>query len=106
MAACLPLAALSGIWSLSAVLVFAGAAFAAVNVAVFALLDEVAPEGTGAEALTWLTTAGAGGMAAGAALAGQLAGAGQISGALALPAAGAAFAALAVLARRRTLASA
>jgi len=37
---------------------------------------------------------------------GQLAGAGRISAALALPAAGAALAALAVLARRRTLASA
>jgi len=105
-AACLPLAALSGIWSLSAVLVFAGAAFAAVNVAVFALLDEVAPEGTGAEALTWLTTAGAGGMAAGAALAGQLAGAGSLAGALALPAVGAFLAAVVVVARRGTLTSA
>ena len=45
--------------------------------AVYALLDVVAPEGTGAEALTWLTTAGAAGMAAGAALAGALAGAGR-----------------------------
>jgi MFS family permease len=100
--ACVPLAALSDVWSLAAVLMFAGAAFAAVNVAVYALLDEVAPEGTGAEALTWLTTAGAGGMAAGAALAGALAGAGHLSGALALPAVGAFLAAVVVLARRGT----
>ena len=105
-AACLPLAALSGIWSLAAMLVFAGAAFAAVNVAVFALLDEVAPEGTGAEALTWLTTAGAGGMALGAAVAGALAGGGSVAGALALPAVGAFLAAVVVVARRGTLTSA
>jgi MFS family permease len=104
--ACLPLAALSSVWSLAAALVFAGAAFAAVNVAVFALLDKVAPEGTGAEALTWLTTAGAGGMAAGAALAGALAGAGSLAGALALPAVGAFLAAVVVVARRGTLTAA
>jgi MFS family permease len=101
--ACLPLAALDGLWTLTAALVFAGAAFAAVNVAVFALLDEVVPEGTGAEALTWLTTAGAGGMALGAALAGALAGSGSLAWALALPAAGACLAAVVVLARRATL---
>jgi hypothetical protein len=87
------------------VLVAAGAAFAAVNVAVFALLDAVAPKGTGAEALTWLTTAGAAGTALGAAGAGALAGSGRVGGALALPAVGAALATLAVLARRGTLAS-
>jgi hypothetical protein len=70
---------------------------------VFALLDEVAPEGTGAEALTWLTTAGAGGMALGAALAGTLAGGGSLAAALALPAAGAFAAAVVVLLRRGTL---
>jgi MFS family permease len=101
--ACLPLAALDGLWTLTGALVFAGAAFAAVNVAVFALLDEVVPEGTGAEALTWLTTAGAGGMALGAALAGALAGSGSLAWALALPAAGACLAAVVVLARRATL---
>ena len=47
------------------VLLAGGAAFAAVNVAVFELLDTVTPPGTGAEALTWLTTAGASGTAAG-----------------------------------------
>jgi MFS family permease len=103
-AACLPLAALGTIWGLAAVLVAAGAAFAAVNVAVYALLDLVAPEGAGAEALTWLTTAGAAGTAAGAAAAGALAGAGNLEGALALPAVGAAVAAVVVIARRRTLA--
>ena len=61
------------------------------------------PEGTGAEALTWLTTAGAGGMAAGALAAGALAGAGSIAGALALPAAGALLAAAVVAWRRGTL---
>ena len=67
-------------WAIAAVLLAAGAAFAAVNVATYALLDEVVPEGTGAEALTWLTTAGAGGMAAGAVVAGALAGGGSVAG--------------------------
>jgi MFS family permease len=98
-----PLAALSSVWAIAAVLLAAGAAFAAVNVATYALLDEVTPEGTGAEALTWLTTAGAAGMAAGAAAAGALAGSGSVAGALALPAVGAAVAAVAVVARRGTL---
>jgi MFS family permease len=104
-ACCVPLAFMDTVWALAAVLVAAGAAFAAVNVAVFALLDAVAPKGTGAEALTWLTTAGAAGTALGAAGAGALAGSGRVGGALALPAVGAALATLAVLARRGTLAS-
>ena len=103
-AACVPLAALETVWALSLVLLAAGAAFAAVNVAVFALLDAVALSGTGAEALTWLTTAGAAGTAAGAALAGALAGSGRVGGALALPAVGAGLAAVVVSARRGTLA--
>ena len=98
-----PLAALGSVWAVSALLLAAGAAFAAVNVATYALLDEVVPEGTGAEALTWLTTAGAGGMAVGAVVAGALAGSGRIGGALALPAVGAGIAAVAVWARRGTL---
>jgi MFS family permease len=101
--ACVPLAALDQVWALAAVLVAAGAAFAAVNVAVYALLDVVAPEGAGAEALTWLTTAGAAGTALGAALAGWLAGAGALAAALALPAVGAAVAFAVVAARRGTL---
>src|SRR5215213_9473262 len=55
----LPLAALGSVWALTLVLLVAGAAFAAVNVATYGLLDAVAPAGAGAEALTWLTTAGA-----------------------------------------------
>ena len=102
-AACLPLAALGTIWGLAAMLVAAGAAFAAVNVAVYALLDVVAPAGAGAEALTWLTTAGAAGTAAGAVLAGALAGSGDLEGALALPAVGAALAFCVVAVRRGTL---
>lgn len=102
-AACLPLAALGTIWGLAAVLLAAGAAFAAVNVAVYALLDAVAPAGTGAEALTWLTTAGAAGTALGAAVAGALAGAGNLEAALALPAVGAALAFCVVAGRRGTL---
>ena len=98
-----PLAALGSVWAIAAVLLAAGAAFAAVNVATYALLDEVVPEGTGAEALTWLTTAGAGGMAAGAVVAGALAGSGRIGGALALPAAGALLSAAVVAWRRGTL---
>jgi MFS family permease len=103
-AACAPLAAVGTVWALAAVLIAAGAAFAAVNVAVYALLDAVVPEGTGAEALTWLTTAGGAGAAAGAALAGALAGAGNVSGALALPAVGAGVAAAVVGVRRGSLA--
>ena len=62
---------------LAAILVPAGAAFAAVNVAVYELLDRVgARRGAGAEAFTWLTTAGAAGTAVGAVAAGQLAAAG------------------------------
>jgi MFS family permease len=100
---CAPLAALEDVWALAAVLVFAGAAFAAVNVAVYALLDTVAPAGAGAEALTWLTSAGAAGMAAGAALSGALAGGGDHGAALAIPAAGAALSAFFVVSRRATL---
>ena len=103
-AACLPLAALGTVWALAAVLVAAWAAFAAVNVAVCALLDAVAPAGTGAEAFTWLTTAGAAGTALGAVLAGVLAGSGRVGAALALPAVGAALAFGVVVVRRRTLA--
>jgi MFS family permease len=103
--ACAPLALLDEVWALAAALVPVGLAFAAVNVAVFALLDVVAPEGAGAEALTWLTTAGAAGTAGGAALAGWLV-ADSPAAALALPAVGAAVAFAVVAARRRTLNSA
>ena len=49
----------------------AGLAFGPANVALFESLDVLAP-GSGAEALTWMTTAEAGGSAAGSALAGVL----------------------------------
>ena len=58
----------------------------------YALLDVVAPEGTGAEALTWLTTAGAAGTAAGAALAGRARGRGEPRGRAGAAAVGAALA--------------
>jgi len=104
LAVCLaPLALAESVLVATLVLLAAGAAFAAVNVAVFELLDTVPPPGTGAEALTWLTTAGGAGMAAGAALAGQLATSGDLGAALALPAAGAAIAAAVTLTRARTL---
>ena len=98
-----PLALAGSVLVAALVLLAGGVAFAAVNVAVFELLDTVAPPGTGAEALTWLTTAGATGTAAGAALAGVLAGSGAIGAALALPAGGAALAAAVALVRARTL---
>ncbi len=79
------------------ILVPAGVAFAAVNVAVYELLDRFTPEGSGAEAFTWLTTAGAAGTAVGAVAAGQLAAAG--GPALLVPCVGAALAAVAVLVR-------
>ena len=71
--------------------------------AAFELLDTLAPAGTGAEALTWLTTAGAAGTAVGAIVAGRLASAGHLSAALALPCVAAGLTALAVVVRRDTL---
>jgi len=98
-----PLIATRSAVAAALVLAVAGVAFAAANVAVFELLDVVAPPGTGAEALTWLTTAGGAGSAIGAVLAGHLAAAGHLSAALAVPCVFAAAAAVAVLARRATL---
>jgi hypothetical protein len=43
--------------SLSALLLLAGASYAALNVGLFELLDEVAPAGNAAESLAWITTA-------------------------------------------------
>jgi len=56
---------------LAPVLFAAGLAFGPANVALFESLDVLAP-GSGTEALTWITTAEAGGSAAGSALAGIL----------------------------------
>jgi MFS family permease len=99
-----PLLAVRSALAAAAVLALAGIAFAATNVAMFELLDVVAPPGTGAEALTWLTTAGGAGSAAGAVLAGHLAAAGRLTVALAVPCVFSAFAAVVVLTRRGTLA--
>jgi predicted MFS family arabinose efflux permease len=100
-----PLVAARSVFAAALVLAFAGVAFAAANVSVFELLDIVAPPGTGAEALTWLTTAGGAGSAAGAVLAGHLAATGHLTAALAVPCVFSAVAAVVVLARRATLAN-
>jgi hypothetical protein len=102
LAICLaPLIATRSAWAAAPVLLVAGAAFAAINVAVYELLDRVAPEGTGAEAMTWLTTAGTGAAAVGAVLAGHLAESGDAG--LAVPCAGAALGAAIAVLRAPTL---
>ena len=100
-----PLMAVRSVVAAALVLAFTGLAFAAANVAMFELLDAVAPAGTGAEALTWLTTAGGAGAAVGAVLSGHLAASGDLTAALAVPCAFCAFAAVVTLARRGTLAN-
>lgn len=70
LAAC---AFVSSSYALAAVLLLAGVGYGVFNVGVFELLDVVVPAHRAVEALTWLTTAGSLGMAAGAAAAGQLA---------------------------------
>ncbi|MDA0159094.1 MFS transporter [Solirubrobacter ginsenosidimutans] len=67
---CLVFASLLGV---TAVLVFAGAGFGLLNVALFELLDGVAAADRAVEALTWLTSAQGAGLAAGAAIGGLLA---------------------------------
>ena len=69
-----PVAVGRSVWFVAVLLVFAGGAYAAVNVVVYELLDRVAPEGAATEAFTWLTAANALGIAVGAVLAGWLAG--------------------------------
>jgi MFS family permease len=64
-----PAALAGGPSSLAAALLLAGIAFGPATVSLFETLDVLAP-GSGAEALTWVTTAEATGGAAGAALAG------------------------------------
>jgi predicted MFS family arabinose efflux permease len=99
-----PLIATRSVASAALVLAFAGVAFAAANVAVYGLLDAIAPKGTAAEAMTWLTTAAGAGAAVGAVLSGHLAAAGHLSAALAVPCLFSTAAAALVLARRATLA--
>jgi predicted MFS family arabinose efflux permease len=78
---------------LGVVLFLTGLAFGPATVALFETLDVVAP-GTGAESLTWVTTAEAAGSAAGSALAGVLASHGNVWAAYGLGAAGAVVAAV------------
>jgi hypothetical protein len=99
----LPLTLISpSIAAVAAVLIPVGAGFGLVNVALFELLDSLAPPGRAIEAFTWLTTANAAGAAGGAALAGRLAQSGTAP-ALLLVSAIAAAGAIATFARRRTL---
>jgi len=102
-ATALPLTLLSpSVGAIAAILVLAGAGFGLLNVAVFELLDQVAPADRATEAFTWLTTSQAAGMAIGAAAAGRLA---QISPTdpLLLIIAFAALAAAIAIARRHSL---
>jgi MFS family permease len=89
-------------YALAAVFAVAGAGYGVFNVGVFELLDVVVPGHRAVEALTWLTTAGSLGMAAGAAAAGQLAHDSPRS-ALILVAVATAPGAILALGRRRTL---
>jgi predicted MFS family arabinose efflux permease len=85
---------------LAPVLFLAGLAFGPANVAMFESLDVLAP-GSGAESLTWVTTAEAGGSAAGSALAGSLAAHAGVAVPFALASGSLVFAsALALLVRR------
>ncbi|HWE08272.1 MAG TPA: hypothetical protein VG325_02890 [Solirubrobacteraceae bacterium] len=71
---CLPFTLLaSSVAAWAVVLVVVGAGFGLLNVAVFELLDHLAPPARAAEAFTWLTTANAAGTAVGAAACGRLA---------------------------------
>ena len=96
-------ALVSSVVALALVLVFAGAAYGVLNVALFELLDVVVPSRNAVEALTWLTTAGGIGIAAGAAIAGQLA-ADSPESALLLTAFATIPGAILAFARRRSLA--
>jgi MFS family permease len=86
--------------SLALLLLLAGFAFGPATVSLFEVLDVLAPGG-GAEALTWVTSAEAGGSAAGSALAGVLAAGGATWIAFVLPAVLLVVAAGAGLALRR-----
>jgi MFS family permease len=72
-------------------------------VTVFALIDEVAPAGTGTEAISWLSSLAAAGMALGAVVAGLLVNGPGVHAAFAGAAVAAAGAAVVALLRRRTL---
>jgi MFS family permease len=72
----LPIGFAANPWSLALLLLLAGLAFGPATVSLFEVLDVLAPGG-GAEALTWVTSAEAGGSAIGSALAGVLAAEGK-----------------------------
>ena len=78
----------AGPFSLGALLLLAGATISPVLVYANGMLDQLAPEGTLAEAFTWTTTGLTAGMALGAALAGVLADHVSASAALAILGAG------------------
>ncbi len=80
-----PLGFAPNAWSLAVLLLLAGLAFGPANVALFEVLDVLAPGG-GAEALTWVTSAEAAGSAIGSAVAGVLAGGDAVWLAFVLPA--------------------
>jgi hypothetical protein len=103
MAAAFALLPLAGsIWLAIPPVALAGLGAAPCNIAIYELLDRLAPAGADVEALTWITTAEAGGAAGGSALAGAIAGA-HLTLALALPAVGAVSAAVLALALGRRL---
>ena len=85
---------------LGVVLFLTGLAFGPATVALFETLDVLVP-GSGAESLTWVTTAEAAGSAVGSALAGVLSSHGSVAAAFGIAAAGAGAAALAGILLRR-----
>ena len=85
---------------LGVVLFLTGLAFGPATVALFETLDVLVP-GSGAESLTWVTTAEAAGSAIGSALAGVLSSHGSVAAAFGIAAAGAGAAALAGILLRR-----
>jgi MFS family permease len=87
-----------------ALMLLVGLLTAPALVTVFALVDEIAPAGTGTEAISWLSSLAAAGTAAGAVVAGLLVHGPGVSAALASPAVATATAGAVALLRRRTLA--
>ena len=100
--ALLLLLAVKSIAAVSCILAVSGAGIGLATVALYELLDEVVPKQRAVEAFTWLTTGQAAGMAAGAALSGQLTNNGA-GAAFTLAGAAAIAAAIVVTARLPTL---
>jgi predicted MFS family arabinose efflux permease len=93
----------SGILTLGAVLLLAGAAIAPSEASVYAMVDDAAPAGTTTEAFAWLASAMAVGGALGAAAAGSLIDGAGPTAAFALAGGAGAFAVLVTAMRARTL---